>query len=274
MMKPGDWMCPNLDCQNSKRGVFAKHQQCPQCGCPKEDMPAPQRGGNRGGEHEDDWQCPNTTCLNHEKMVFGKHESCPKCGSLKDAGGGNGEGRPGDWKCPNAACVNNRNAVFGKHDRCPKCGSPRPGRGMQGGRPGQQIYQRPLTMMGGFQAPSPRPFPQHRITIPAVPMMNPGAAYGAPQLAQMAGVREGDWQCPNTDCVNNRRAVFGKNSSCPACGTMRGAKKPGDWQCPNPDCQNNRNGVFAKNEECPKCGSAKPIPPLAPNRQRSRSPRR
>ncbi|CAJ1358774.1 unnamed protein product [Effrenium voratum] len=30
-----------------------------------------------------------------------------------------------------------------------------------------------------------------------------------------------DWQCPNTECINNTKMVFGKHSSCPSCGTAR-----------------------------------------------------
>mmetsp|Transcript_22233 Transcript_22233/g.48603 ORF Transcript_22233/g.48603 Transcript_22233/m.48603 type:complete len:143 (-) Transcript_22233:120-548(-) len=30
-----------------------------------------------------------------------------------------------------------------------------------------------------------------------------------------------DWACPNSSCINNRKMVFGKNSSCPKCGTPK-----------------------------------------------------
>lgn len=261
MMQPGDWLCPNQACRNAQNGVFAKHSSCPKCGSLKG---APSRGtsglspwtsgtlssprggqiqGSSPGPQEGDWQCPNQNCINHDKMVFGKHESCPKCGSLKMANGG-GEARPGDWKCPNPACVNHANGVFGKHDSCRKCGCPRPGRGAPAP---SMIYQPPGR---GFQVQR------------MMPAMAPGA-------------RDGDWMCPNMDCVNNRRMVFGKHDSCPACGTMRGAKKAGDWQCPNLECKNHRNGVFGKYSECPACGEAKPTPLLSGGggRNRSRSPR-
>lgn len=67
-----------------------------------------------------------------------------------------------------------------------------------------------------------------------------------------------DWQCPNTDCMNHTKMVFGKKSSCPKCGTARNAKQAGDWQCPNTQCLNHKNTVFAKKSSCPKCGAPRP----------------
>jgi hypothetical protein len=52
---------------------------------------------------------------------------------------------------------------------------------------------------------------------------------------------------------------------------MAAGGRPGDWQCPNTECINNKKMVFAKNESCPQCGEIKPD--LA-GRERSRSPRR
>merc|ERR1711924_416785 len=88
--------------------------------------------------------------------------------------------------------------------------------------------------------------------------------------------RAGDWQCPNTECLNHHKMVFGKNDSCPACGASKplggiisGHGNPGDWQCPNADCINHTKMVFAKNDTCPKCFAAKPE---GGARARSRSP--
>merc|ERR1712194_41664 len=39
---PADWTCPNNECLNNRNKVFAKHDECPQCGTSKP-------GGN-------DWQ--------------------------------------------------------------------------------------------------------------------------------------------------------------------------------------------------------------------------
>lgn len=43
---PGDWNCPNTDCQNHRNKVFAKHAQCPNCGSEK---PARSRSPHRMG---------------------------------------------------------------------------------------------------------------------------------------------------------------------------------------------------------------------------------
>ena len=74
--RPGDWQCPNRECVNHKRMVFAKNDTCPQCGSAKP---------GRGGANPQDWQCPNTECQNHRNFVFAKHEMCPRCGQSKDA---------------------------------------------------------------------------------------------------------------------------------------------------------------------------------------------
>ena len=74
--RPGDWQCPNMECVNHKRMVFAKHETCPQCGSGKP---------GKGGSNPQDWQCPNTECVNHRNLVFAKHASCPRCGSIRDA---------------------------------------------------------------------------------------------------------------------------------------------------------------------------------------------
>jgi len=62
----GDWQCPNEACVNHKRLVFAKKDQCPQCGSGRP---------GRGGANPQDWQCPNAECQNHRNYVFAKHEA-------------------------------------------------------------------------------------------------------------------------------------------------------------------------------------------------------
>eukprot|EP00929_Paragymnodinium_shiwhaense_P010708 TRINITY_DN115593_c0_g1_i1.p1 TRINITY_DN115593_c0_g1~~TRINITY_DN115593_c0_g1_i1.p1 ORF type:complete len:316 (-),score=49.29 TRINITY_DN115593_c0_g1_i1:240-1187(-) len=80
------------------------------------------------------------------------------------------------------------------------------------------------------------------------------------------GSRDGtpDWACPNTECVNNQKLVFGSKAVCPKCGTpkdgprQRSAEpRDDDWQCPNVDCKNHANKVFGKHMSCPACGTAK-----------------
>lgn len=66
LSRPGDWQCPNEACVNHKRLVFAKKDQCPQCGSARP---------GRGGANPQDWQCPNAECQNHRNYVFAKHET-------------------------------------------------------------------------------------------------------------------------------------------------------------------------------------------------------
>lgn len=78
------------------------------------------------------------------------------------------------------------------------------------------------------------------------------------EKGMMGGDLPSDWQCPNENCMNNQKMVFGKHQSCPKCGAHRNAKQPGDWQCPNVACRNHQNTVFASKTHCPKCGAARP----------------
>jgi len=229
--------------------------------------PLPERG-MVGGDMEDDWACPDANCINHTKMVFGKKASCPACGTARNAK------TPGDWLCPNTECVNSRNTVFASKMSCPKCGTQKPLFGNSKSRPSvapapspraMTVSVRPLPVRSqtGARAPS-RPVPMPRVQMAPVVSGAPGAP--------------GDWQCPNSDCLNHKRMVFGKNDACPKCGAEkpvprgrggRGGSFAEDWQCPTPDCQNHRNKVFAKHQSCPQCGAEKPN-----GRARSRSPYR
>jgi len=80
----------------------------------------------------------------------------------------------------------------------------------------------------------------------------------------MADASRGDWQCPNTQCINHTNYpssyVYGSSVNCKKCGTGKTAERPGDWCCPNPQCMNNRNCVYGSKPACPKCGC--PRPPL------------
>jgi len=313
MIKPSDWRCPNVSCVNHIKLVFGSKESCPKCGASREDadlekeealeaadfvrakdecgsdIMLSEKGdeGRQGGERAPDWQCPNASCINHTKMVFGKHSSCPSCGTLRNAG------KPGDWKCPNGQCVNHSRGVFANKPACPKCGSVRPS-GRRGG--------------GADHAPN---FPrfEHRpsmsmplaIKLPFKPQPPPMAVplHHSPPGAESKPV---DWQCPNESCVNHRKMVFAKNSTCPRCGAMkpvpvfsrgremmhrmtpgpgkavngpssrRGSLRDGDWRCPDPNCINHSNGVFARHNHCPSCGAEKDEDGEVA--ARSRSPRR
>mmetsp|Transcript_111233 Transcript_111233/g.346719 ORF Transcript_111233/g.346719 Transcript_111233/m.346719 type:complete len:290 (+) Transcript_111233:90-959(+) len=78
---PGDWRCPNAQCINNRKMVFAKNAACPKCGAPKPS------GRTQGGANPGDWECPNPECLNSRNKVFAKHSACPACGTEKPADG-------------------------------------------------------------------------------------------------------------------------------------------------------------------------------------------
>jgi len=130
------------------------------------------------------------------------------------------EQRPTDWQCPNTSCMNHMKMVFGTKTHCPKCGTAN----------GEDFHE------GG----------------------GGGGGFARAETGMQGGDMPGDWMCPNTNCINNSKLVFGKNSACPKCGTARNAKMPGDWRCPNAKCSNHTNMVFASKPSCPKCGSPRP----------------
>eukprot|EP00929_Paragymnodinium_shiwhaense_P108360 TRINITY_DN7467_c0_g1_i1.p1 TRINITY_DN7467_c0_g1~~TRINITY_DN7467_c0_g1_i1.p1 ORF type:complete len:399 (-),score=75.69 TRINITY_DN7467_c0_g1_i1:108-1304(-) len=75
-------------------------------------------------------------------------------------------------------------------------------------------------------------------------------------------VREGDWQCVNTACINHQfpqNFVFAAKVNCPKCGTGKFAQRAGDWCCPNESCVNHKNTVYGSKSNCQRCGSAKPV---------------
>jgi len=80
---PGDWRCPNMDCINNRKMVFAKNATCPKCGTAREVVPTRVQGSVNPG----DWECPDTNCLNHRNKVFAKHTHCPSCGQAKPEDG-------------------------------------------------------------------------------------------------------------------------------------------------------------------------------------------
>lgn len=74
--------------------------------------------------------------------------------------------------------------------------------------------------------------------------------------------RVGDWQCPNTACINHAQFpnffVFGSKVNCPKCGTGKSAQRAGDWCCPNSACVNHQNTVYGSKSNCARCGAARP----------------
>lgn len=152
--------------------------------------------------------------------------------------------RPADWQCPNADCVNHLKMVFGTKETCPKCGAakdwnPEP-------EPLEDVFQREAGLLSLDEE-----------------LETGGAA--VPGRGVQGGERPEDWPCPNTNCLNHLKLVFGKKTACPKCGTARNAKNPGDWQCPNGACVNHKNTVFASKSVCPKCRAPRPgTTPRAP----------
>lgn len=230
---------------------------------PVQYAPAPQYAPARkavapGEARPDDWQCSNTDCINHTKLVFGRHDSCPSCGAAKDAK------KEGDWQCPNPNCQNHRSNVFASKTHCPKCYAPRPC-----GRHGVQ--------QTGYMPPMQQMQPMH-IQMHA-PMHTPRAAMVPMFVGKGGGGKgksgaAGDWKCPDTNCINHTKLVFGRHESCPKCGCQKpepgqAQARAGDWQCPNEECLNHTKMVFGTKDSCPKCGAANPD-----GRVRSRSPRR
>lgn len=152
--------------------------------------------------------------------------------------------RSPDWQCPNPACVNHTALVFGSKAFCPKCGTPKAGLQTALKAAGQEQV---LPRVTPVVTPSPRPS-----------SMFPGSAFELMGMGRRGGASEGDWQCPNVECINHTKYVFGKHASCPSCGQPRNPKTVGDWLCPNPSCVNSRNSVFGKHQSCPKCGMSRP----------------
>lgn len=219
---PGDWACPNGNCQNSHKLVFAKHTSCPMCGTA------------RNAKQPGDWQCPNKMCVNSTNTVFASKVACPKCGTSRPgsaqglAGMGGQQpmpGNPGDWQCPDPTCTNHRRMVFAKHDMCPICTRAKPAGGGAPVHMGNVVAA--ATSIGNALGGS---VPQMNIqqVLMALAANTAGGAAGAGPA--MGGMRK-----------------------------TRGGQNPGDWSCPNPDCLNHTNSVFAKHASCPKCGADKPM---------------
>lgn len=245
---------------------------------------------------DNDWLCPNEECINHTKYVFGKRASCPACGTARDAK------RVGDWLCPNQSCVNSKNCVFASKSSCPRCGTPKPAVGRSAARGMQPMrgMQTPMRGSHPYQAAaapwarnntqySPMPLASSatggdwqcpnggcinhvkgvfakNASCPKCgsqkPMLMPMHAHGGASAGR--GGAPGDWQCPNPGCLNHTKMVFGKNETCPKCGSEKpnpalAHGREGDWQCPNPGCLNHTKLVFGKNETCPKCGAEKTL---------------
>lgn len=204
--------------------------------------------------------------------------------------------RAGDWRCPNTSCVNNTKMVFGSKATCPKCGAaphdyfpPEALTGVMPQRSEQQgAYINDMQddrQSADWQCPNVTCLNHTKMvfgsksTCPRCGAA-PADADGTTPFDQRAekgmhgGDMPGDWQCPNTSCLNHTKMVFAKHIQCPSCGTARNAKQAGDWMCPNVQCVNNKNTVFGSKTICPKCGSPRPgsLPPMVMGQLSSMNP--
>lgn len=261
-MQPNDWLCPNSQCINATKGVFARHSSCPKCGAPRGMTVAAMGMGGGGGQRSGDWLCPNGSCINATRAVFAKHSNCPQCNAPKEnatpivrPSSSPGLFRSNDWLCPTPGCINATKGVFARHSTCPKCGASKEE------ADGSQIFDGGGCQKVPGQTWSYTQAPQadwaQTWTPPTAFMgwMGAGcAATGQMGRSGPGGSKAEDWSCPNTGCINATKGVFGKHAACPKCGSP----KPGDWPCPNIQCINNSKGVFARNSTCPKCGCARP----------------
>jgi len=237
--RANDWQCPNEGCINHSKMVFGRHTSCPSCGTA--------RNATKAG----DWLCPNTSCINSKNLVFARNTHCPNCGSPKPmtkgpmtvprqhvlqfppmmptlfcppaptVSGKGCKGVNGDWKCPNPSCVNHVRMVFGKNMLCPQCGSPK-----SIPMPVMQVAMGKGSQ-GDWQCPKPdcvnhvrMVFGKHDNCPQCGSDKLPQVRWDAAQepFPEVFG-RPGDWQCPNSECINHRKLVFAKNTECPKCGS-------------------------------------------------------
>merc|ERR1719277_179285 len=77
--RPGDWICPNPQCQDVQ---FERNDTCRKCGTAK-----PRVSSNRQVFKQGDWICPNPQCAD---VQFERNHICRKCGTPKPVQDGDG----------------------------------------------------------------------------------------------------------------------------------------------------------------------------------------
>jgi len=235
--KPGDWVCPNLDCKHHN---YAFREICQKCFTDKYGDSVERVEGKKPG----DWNCPIDGNLNY---AWRSH--CQKCGNANSrqgnfsGAGSQGRGNfknPNDWSCPSCG-----DHVFASRTNCRKCGcsknSNSSGMGQQMRGMGQ--FGMHQSNFGGFSA-----------------------GFGGRQQGGNKGLKAGDWTCPG--CYD---LVYASRSSCRKCNTpkpiggtaqttdaigtggVRSTGRPGDWTCPKCD-----DHVYASRANCRKCDTPKP----------------
>jgi len=156
------------------------------------------------------------------------HGGAVNPGPTMSAAGGN----PGDWQCPNTSCKNHFGMVFASKAFCPLCGTGRPGlnngAGMgppQGGLIFDGVQWRP--MGGPAVGPAQGGFPMQQ---GGFPMQQGGMPLQQNSFWGDSRDRGQDWPCPNTECMNHTKMVFGTKDSCPRCGAIKPGLEMGGRQ--------------------------------------------
>jgi len=219
--KLGDWICPNLACQDVQ---FEKNLACRRCGTPKPIEAAHRHvtdalAVGEGSEHmpEEDWTCQDCGSVQAARCL-----ACPQCGVPKPKVSSNKiSSKKGDWICPNPSC---QDVQFERNVACRRCGTPKLLGACQAGTPDPQVW----------------PHQAH------LPIAGSGAVV-APQ----------DWMC--RECGDHQFARNLACRKCgapkPKLSSNKISSKMGDWICPNLNCQDVQ---FEKNISCRRCGTPKP----------------
>ncbi|KAI7851741.1 hypothetical protein BDC45DRAFT_514923 [Circinella umbellata] len=195
---PGDWMCPNYQCNFHN---YASRVQCLKCGTYR-----PQGGAGSGGPPPHPHAAVGGGGYHRPPITF----------------------RPGDWYCPNPACGFQN---FASRTACFRCHTPNPNPTTRPPyNPQQPSYGAPpppppgsgnggydsnygYGAQGGYQQQ------QHQQHQPPAPTGTYG--YG-PQSGANAPFRAGDWYCPSCNSHN-----FASRFQCMKCSTAKPANDQG-----------------------------------------------
>jgi len=260
-MREGDWVCSSCGNHN-----FASREVCNRCGGPRTSAPG---GSSPGAARFDPYgaggsgplaRAPGRPAFSKGGGV-GRHPSpgdwfSDGCddhafGASRNIAGSLPEGfRAGDWMCPE--CGNHN---YASRSACKMCQAPRPPEaGAHGcGQLGQAArpYGKgaPLRGGGGYGAYSSYGgCGGYKGCGPYADFGGKGGR-GLPPAPPppIAGMKDGDWMCPN--CANHN---YASRVECNRCGQVRPGMKAGDWIC-----RSCRNHNFASRDVCKMCQAPK-----------------